>query len=438
MQEPLKCKYVEEIYLGTHEGMPCWPNWDNCPTGGWGGQVDSIIIDPEGAYEWCGWQHKNQLGEVDCYETSTPYVKKQNYYRSRRVLKVCDHKYHKWDADCNNGTNQNYVKGNCGINSNCWQNQRSECSNANLSYNSNCKNWCSNNMAHCSTSINNYCNSLPIDTMFSDPICRNIKDTIRKDKCSINGYLFTTNTCKDYCVESDNCKTSIQKYCTAGNFNQYCKDYCSVDDKRLAACSGAIQEYCKGNNIKNDAWCKKYLLSDIFRSETKVRNEIDRFCNNEGSQVQKDETKIDITNLENSDTLENPICACYDQKLIDYKYSKIKDRDTKLLFISRPECLYRNCTAGIDAFKKTVNGPCNIKICKIHLGNANISNSSGLVEFRNDCGDKTESTGISTGTSTGTGTGTSTSTGTGTGTSTSTSTSTYCLLYTSDAADDIL
>jgi len=43
--------------------MPCFPNWDYNPScannggccGGWGNKVDSVKIDPEGAFEWCGW-----------------------------------------------------------------------------------------------------------------------------------------------------------------------------------------------------------------------------------------------------------------------------------------------------------------------------------------------------------------------------------------------
>ena len=90
---------IDDKYMGTFEGMPCFPTWNDCPSGGWGNKVGSLKIDPEGAYEWCGWDKKLQGGEgPHCYYNNTPEVRKDDFYESRSVKKMCSHNIHKWDC----------------------------------------------------------------------------------------------------------------------------------------------------------------------------------------------------------------------------------------------------------------------------------------------------------------------------------------------------
>ena len=293
--------------------------------------------------------------------------------------KDCSHIGLIWDESCfSNPTNK--------------ANRISRCTN-DLKAHADCKKWCIEEN-ECKTTIRNYCNVLPIDIMANDPTCDKIKQDIIADKCSKDETLFITPICKTYCDNGNNCKASIQKYCTADNFSKYCQDYCSKDDNRRLSCFSAIKEYCKGDNIK-EKWCKENLIKDVFLSDTGIINEIDKFCNNQGSQVQKDESVINIKKLEDLDTLENPICACYDKKLLDYKYSKVKDTKAKNLFISYPECLYSNCKDKDKAFQKSNNGVCDIKFCKNHFESDVIFEGNDIIKIDSNC-----VTGAGTGTGT--------------------------------------
>lgn len=374
--------YIEDV-LGTHEGMPCWPTWNDCPTGGWGDKVSSIRIDPEGAYEWCGWEHQKQGGYYDCYTNSTAQVKKNDAYSSRSVKKICSHASNIWEYECNQPTPNNTIYiDNCLPNTKCWLLQKQECSNTDLGYSSRCKDWCKNNPSECSTSINNYCNSLHIDTMVSDPLCSNVKNNIIKEKCINSSSLFNTNTCKYYCQNNpESCQSSAQNYCQ-NNFDQTCQQFCT--NNNINICKNAIKNFCKGDYIKYNTYCQNTLVHPLMRGEHDI--EISRHCNNEGKQSNLESVKtnsVDRT-AKNIDTLENPICACYDEGLINAKFSHITKSDLKTTFTSRPQCFYYNCMNDPKAYKKP-NGDCNITICSIDLNEVGISNSNNIT-IANNCG----------------------------------------------------
>jgi hypothetical protein len=351
----------------------------------WNDQVDSISISPSQAYEWCGYQHVNKAGDNKCYYTDTPRLEHINTYTDRTLKKMCDHEIHRWDIDCNKiNPDPEITKENCNINSKCWEAQKSECKDANLA-NTRCKDWCIQNSGECfDSTIKNFCEKIDIDTMkVKEKICKNnpeITKNIINEKCSINNNVFPKTECQDYCTnDPENCRVSVQKYCN-NNFDNYCKKFC---ENNIEICSAAIRNYCNSYNIKNDKWCADILTNKEFSDTHK--NVMNEYCNNEGAQ--RNLKNINTSNLSSFDILENPICACLDNNLISHKFSEIKDQEIKNQFTLRPECFYKNCIDS-KAFKPLTNQECNIKICRINLGNAIISNSN--VQFRNDCGDGNE------------------------------------------------
>ena len=142
---------ITENIFGVHDEMQP----------GWRDEVDSVKIEPDDAYEWCGWQHKYQQGDFKCYTTSknkfifADDISHQNYYSSRSIKKLCDHDIHKWDEDCINA-NDKVAIGNCDIDSKCWNNQKNECKNPNIiTTDLRCKDWC--------IKYPNECNKISLD-----------------------------------------------------------------------------------------------------------------------------------------------------------------------------------------------------------------------------------------------------------------------------------
>lgn len=376
--------YIEDKYLGVHEGMPCWPNWDNCPQGGWGNKVNSIKIEPEEAFEWCGWFDKNQGGHVDCYTTSQKTTKYINSYESRSVKKICSHPSNIWDEGCiKPSPDLKMYKDNCNHSSTCWNLQNEECRNANLTTNPRCKDWCIKNSDQCSTVIRNYCNDLPIDSMVNNPICSNDKTNIIKDKCTTRSELFDTATCKNYCQNKPTeCTSSAQNYCQNNFNNPICKDFCVNDNINI--CKSAIKNYCKGDKIKNDPFCQTTLAHPLMRGEHDL--EMDRYCNEEGKNNINNIPSSNIKNAsEMQDNLTNPICACYDNKLINKKFEYVKNPLLKAQYTANPECWYYNCMKGTGVYKKS-DSNCKVKICNLQFDEIDIQSSSNI-KIQNNCGD---------------------------------------------------
>ena len=99
---------ITEPIFGVHEEMQ--PDWND--------YVNSIKIEPDNAYEWCGWKHRHRYGDS-----------------SRSIKKLCDHYIHKWDEDCINA-NDKVAVGNCDIDSKCWNNSNI------ITTDLRCKDWC--------------------------------------------------------------------------------------------------------------------------------------------------------------------------------------------------------------------------------------------------------------------------------------------------------
>jgi hypothetical protein len=383
---------IDEPDLGISIGMPCWPTWDDCPNGGWGNRVSSIKIEPGGAYEWCGWADKNQSGtwngNPDCYTTSTPQVVHNDTYESRSIKKICDHESNIWDSGCNElSPDTTKYKGDCSKGSNCWNKQKQICTRAdtNLATNLNCKNWCIENPNECLTQINNYCNSLSMNTMINDIICLNGKDDFIAKKCIDKSYFFHTPQCTTYCTKNpEACTASAQNYCQ-NSFNLSCQNFCKNDN--IDICKSAIQKYCIGNKIKNDTYCKEILLHKQMNGGHDI--EMGRYCNAEGRQI----------NTTNINTLENPICACYDKGLISAKFKNIKDDKVKDILTGRPQCFYDQCFDSVESYKKNNEICPPITICSIDLGDVQIKDSANIT-IKNVCGDNSptsssaENTGI--------------------------------------------
>jgi hypothetical protein len=345
-------EYTDERYLGVHTGMPCWPNWNynpNCANnggccGGWGDAgVDSVKIEPEGAFEWCGWTEQNQRGDSECYKTSQSKIRLQNRVWSRSVKKVCGHSSNIWDYECNYQPNETRMVGDCTSGSDCWKLQRETCKIADLGANWQCKKWCGNNPSECPTAIYNYCNSLDIDTIVNDSICSQFKTNMIQDKCTKNSGLFGAAACKNYCQNKPTeCTASAQNYCGT-TFNQTCKDFCK---NNIQICTEPIKNYCKSHTIKGDPYCQEILQNELMRGQHNT--EMERYCNAEG---QNDLSKISESTPQNafynSDVLTNPICACMDRQLINKKFDYIKNNQVlKSSYTGSPECWYNNCKVG--------------------------------------------------------------------------------------------
>ena len=409
-------KSSTEIYYGPQEGMPCWPNWDYNPAcannggccGGWHNAVSSIKFDPENAYEWCGWGGKNQTKTHRCYELNTPQVLDNDWYESRRVRKKCDHHMHRWDGDCYTPSpNQNIVVGTCNPNTDCWINQRSECNTADLRTNGTCKNWCATYPNECPTSITNYCNNLGnsnIDQMADDNFCKTYSagggithsDRIKADKCVNNANLFPTNACTTYCTnEPTKCLRSLQTYCE-NNMDQACQNFCK--DNRIEHCTAAIKNHCFKNNNANmsSEYCKTAVRHKFITSP--FDDEMREYCNvlpdkpGSGSGRQRDLSKMVIsttpgkTASDIDNTLENPICSCFDEQLIKKKFSNVKQANAKDAFVTNPQCFLANCKNDPKAYKKKEpNDGCKITMCIIDADAINIVKSSD-VKIENNCG----------------------------------------------------
>jgi hypothetical protein len=376
-------RYTEDKYLGVHTGMPCYPTWDNCPQGGWGENVASVKIDPEGAFEWCGWELKNQGGYKDCYITSQRKNNRVKSYSSRSVKKVCSHPSNIWDGECNKLTPEStmYV-GNCNLNSTCWNLQKETCRNANLATETHCWRWCKNNQSECPTAIYNYCNGLPIDTMVNDSICSQVKTNIIKDKCTTRSELFNKAACKNFCQNKPTeCTASAQNYCRT-TFDQTCKDFCVNDN--IEICKSAIKNYCKGNNIKSEPFCQTTLIHPLMRGQHDL--EMNRYCNAEGKNNLNNIPSSNIKDAsEMQDNLTNPICACFDNQLINKKFDYVKNPLLKTQYTANPQCWYYNCMRGTGVYQKD-NTDCKVKICNLQFDEVDIKNSSNF-KIQNNCGD---------------------------------------------------
>jgi hypothetical protein len=368
-------KYIDDSNLGVFASMPS----------GWGDEVDSIKIEPGGAYEWCGWQHPNQTGVKHCYTNSTPSVQWHNAYSSRSVKKMCNHASNIWDQGCDaiSPDINKYVE-NCNINSTCWNLRGEACKNSNLAANPLCKKWCKSNPTICSTAIKKYCESLPIDTMLYDDMCGSHIENIRESQCTTKSNLFSTTACKQYCKGNpDKCRASAQTFCQNNFNNPTCKEFC-VDDN-IKICTSAIKKYCKGNTIKSDPYCQNTLVHPLMVGQHDL--EMQNYCNNLGKQINLENVKSDSATKSKTieDKLENPICACFDKQLINTKFDYVRNSELKTQFTSRPQCFYYNCINDSKAYKKTSTEPCNLTICSIDIGQLDIQMSDN-VKIDNNCG----------------------------------------------------
>jgi len=395
---------IDDSGTGSGTGMPCWPTWNDCPQGGWGGIVSSIKIDPPNAYEWCGWGGQKQTGTHRCYEESIAQVHDNDWYFSRRTRKKCDHHMHRWDWECNKPSpNADHTVGTCNPRTPCWDNQKNECSigTVDLRTNGNCKDWCKKYRSDCPLSISNYCDNLAksnIDQMIDDDLCNTNEERIKADKCPKEPNLFPTRACQDYCNNNINsCNKSVQDYC-ANNMDQTCQNFCK--DEKITKCTAAIRNHCFKNNGANMStpYCKTAIVHKDMR-ET-FDKEMLEYCNvipnkpGTGNGRQKDLSKMAIsatpgkTASEIDSTLENPICACFDEKLVQKKFSTITNEEKRNLLANNPICFLANCKNDPQAYTKKVapGQECKITLCSIDIpGGVSVIKSEN-VEISNNCG----------------------------------------------------
>ena len=382
------CEAIDSTTLGVFASMPAY----------WEDDVDSIKIEPENAYEWCGWEHSGQRGYKDCYYANDQRVTNMNNYSSYSVKKNCNHSDFTWDDSCLNPSDGNKYLGNN------YQNRKSICG-SDLNAHPRCKEWCRIYPHECSGSITNYCNNLGdsnIDQMADDYFCKTYSagggithsDRIKADKCVNNANLFPTNACTNYCI-NDKCLKSVQTYC-ANNMDQACQNFCK--DNNLEYCTAAIKNHCFKNNNANmsSEYCKTAVRHKYTTSP--FDDEMREYCNvlpnkpGSGSGRQRDLSKMVIsttpgkTASDIDNTLENPICSCFDEQLIKKKFSNVKQANAKDAFVTNPQCFLANCKNDPKAYKKKEpNDGCKITMCIIDADAINIVKSSD-VKIENNCG----------------------------------------------------
>jgi hypothetical protein len=366
-----------------------WPNSDPVIQH-YNDTTDGIRVRP--GYKIRVYEHdagKGDYRDYDGGETGTNYFIGDSFggrISSIKVEKDCTKNVMTWDDACaSDPTNK--------------QNRKNTCGN-NLAAHPKCKEWCKTNSSECSAAISSYCNGLPIDTMVSDPLCpQNVENTIIDDKCK-KSENFNTNTCKQYCTNHpEKCTAAIENYCkNTGNMQQQiCKTFCEkAENKR--ACLGPIKNYCKSYTIKSDPWCQKILSSEIMRNE--YNDEMKIYCNNEGKNNLSNIEEADLNKARKiNDNLTNPICACYDDALLEKKFGYVKNFDIKSKYLAHPECFYYNCMQGTGVYKKN-SSDCKAVICNIQFDDVDIKNSSNI-KIENNCGNSptSPSTGGSSGNS---------------------------------------
>jgi hypothetical protein len=219
--------------------------------------------------------------------------------------------------------------------------------------------------------------------------------------------------------------------------DQTCQDFCK--DGRTELCTAAIKNHCFKNNNANMStpYCKTAVTYKY--TTTPFDNEMREYCNQipnkpgSGSGRQKDLSKMVITTTPGKtasdidQTLEYPICACYDEQLIKKKFSNVKQENANAQFVSNPQCFLSNCKNDPKAYrKKDPHDGCKITMCIIDTDAINIVKSND-VKFENNCGPGAASIvngGAGTPSITGSPSAPSTPTTTSTSTPTTTSTST--------------
>ena len=159
-----------------------------------------------------------------------------------------------------------------------------------------------------------------------------------------------------------------------------------------------IRNHCFKNNGANmtTLYCQTAVvhkdMQNIFDKEMR------EYCNvipnvpGSGSGRQKDLTNMELSGATGKtaseiDKLENPICACFDEKLIQKKLSSITNQDKRDTMINNPICFLANCKNDPQAYKKkiTPGGDCKITLCSIDIsGGENIIQSEN-VTIKNDC-----------------------------------------------------
>jgi hypothetical protein len=144
-------------------------------------------------------------------------------------------------------------------------------------------------------------------------------------------------------------------------------------------------------------YCKTAIVHKDMR-ET-FDKEMLEYCNvipnkpGTGNGRQKDLSKMAISatpgkTASEIDTLENPICACFDEKLVQKKFSTITNEEKRNLLANNPICFLANCKNDPQAYKKKVTPgeECKIVLCSIDIPGGVSVIKSEHVTIKNDCG----------------------------------------------------
>jgi hypothetical protein len=372
------------LFIGNEGLTNIWPNYDS-QIQDFDNEISGFRVRP--GYKLSTYWKSNGQELMGVYEATNEGKDEHlnstmnDWIDSIKLEKVCSLSYWTWDDSC---APHNF------------QHRKTVCE-KNLNAHPRCREFCNINKNACDTAITDYCNNLPIDVMINDNFCKTgHSQRIKGERCPTKSELFGTAACKNYCqINPNQCKESVQNYCTVNNFNnanKACKEFCVEDN--IPLCMSAIKNYCKGNTIKSDPWCQTTLVHPKMRGlhDTEMQN----YCNGIGKQrnlvavgEQKNLNIVDATADEKSkeilDRLENPICACFDNNLINKKFDHVKNEKYKPMFTSRPQCFYSNCISDSNAYKKTSPDPCKITICSIDAENINIKESTN-VKIENNCG----------------------------------------------------
>jgi hypothetical protein len=382
------CEAIDSTTLGVFGTMPAY--WDD--------DVDSIKIEPENAYRWCGWNDPGQRGNRDCYTRNVPEVTSR-WYSSYSVQKNCSHSDFTWDDSCLNPSDGDRYYGNN------YENRKNMCQ-SDLNAHPRCRAWCETNPHECTASITKYCTDLGdsnIDQMVNDNFCKNNSaggvthsDRIKADKCQKDANLFGTNACQQYCKDNKNCDRSIQTYC-ANDMNQICQEFCK--DESIDKCTAAIRNHCFKNDSANMStpYCKTAVVAANKRGAN-FDTEMREYCNlipnilGSGSGRQRNLSNMEISaavgkTASEIDTLENPVCACFDEKLIQKKFSSISNEEKRNLLNLNPVCFLGNCKNDPKAYQKKMSpgGNCEIVLCDIDIKKLTAIQTTNI-KIQNNCG----------------------------------------------------